>query len=67
MEYMLKYDSTHGKFPGIVKATDGGLNIDGDFVQLSAEKDPSSIPWSRAGADFIVESTGVRECHRFLP
>jgi len=58
-EYMLKYDSTHGKFPDSVKATDGGLTVGGDFVQLSAEKDPSAIPWAKAGADFIVESTGV--------
>jgi glyceraldehyde 3-phosphate dehydrogenase len=59
MEYMLKYDSTHGKFPGTVKAIDGGLSVDGETVQLSSEKDPSAIPWAKAGADFIVESTGV--------
>jgi len=59
MEYMLKYDSTHGKFPDTVKATEGGLTVGGDFVQLSAEKDPSQIPWAKAGADFVVESTGI--------
>ena len=56
---MLKYDSTHGKFPDTVKATEGGLTVGGDFVQLSAEKDPSQIPWAKAGADFVVESTGI--------
>jgi len=60
MEYMMKYDSTHGRFPGVVKATDcGNLSIDGDKVQLSHEKDPSAIPWGAAGADFVVESTGI--------
>jgi len=59
MEYMLKYDSTHGKFPGTVKSVDGGLEVNGNFVQLSAEKDPSSIPWGKGGADYVVESTGV--------
>jgi len=59
MEYMMKYDSTHGRFPGEIKAADGGFTVDGDFVQLSAEKDPSAIPWAKAGADFVVESTGV--------
>jgi glyceraldehyde 3-phosphate dehydrogenase len=59
MEYMMKYDSTHGKFPGTVKYTDAGLNLNGDTIQLSAEKDPSAIPWGKAGADFVVESTGV--------
>ena len=33
--------------------------VGGDFVQLSAEKDPSQIPWAKAGADFVVESTGI--------
>ena len=59
MEYMLKYDSTHGRFPGEVKAVDGGVTVNGDFVQLSAEKNPAEIPWGKGGADFVVESTGV--------
>jgi glyceraldehyde 3-phosphate dehydrogenase len=59
MEYMLKYDSTHGKFPGEIKAVEGGLSVNGDFVQLSAEKSPADIPWGKGGADFIVESTGI--------
>jgi glyceraldehyde 3-phosphate dehydrogenase len=59
MEYMLKYDSTHGKWPGTVQAVDGGIKVDGDLVHLSAEKDPSAIPWGKAGADFVIESTGV--------
>jgi len=59
MEYMLKYDSTHGKFPGEIKSVDGGLTVNGDFVQLSAEKNPSEIPWGKGGADYIVEGTGI--------
>jgi len=59
MTYMLKYDSTHGKFPGTVETGDGCIMVDGEKVQVSGEKDPGAIPWGGAGADFVVESTGV--------
>jgi len=59
MSYMLKYDSTHGKFPGTVKVDGDKLNVDGTPWQVSGEKDPAAIPWGAAGADFVVESTGV--------
>jgi len=58
-EYMMKYDSTHGRFPGTVKAVDGGITVDGDKVALFNEKSPDAIPWGSVGADYIVESTGV--------
>merc|ERR1719182_472526 len=56
---MLKYDSTHGRFPGDVGVSGDSLTVDGNTVQVSGEKDPSAIPWGKAGADFVVESTGV--------
>ena len=56
---MLKYDSTHGRFPGTVSADGDSLVIDGNKVATSSEKDPSAINWGKAGADFVVESTGV--------
>jgi len=59
MKYMLKYDSTHGRFPGDLSISGDKLMVDGNAVQVSGEKDPSSIPWGAAGADFVVESTGV--------
>jgi len=59
MKYMLKYDSTHGKFPGDIEISGDKLNVNGVPVQVTGEKDPSSIPWGGAGADFVVESTGV--------
>lgn len=57
--YMFKYDSTHGRFKGKVEAKDGGLIIDGKHIQIFGERDPSNIPWGKAGADYVVESTGV--------
>merc|ERR1719482_1126214 len=59
MSYMLKYDSTHGKFPGSVTHDGTKLMVDGQPVAVSGEKDPAAIPWGAAGADFVVESTGV--------
>jgi len=57
--YMLKYDSTHGRFPADVTAGDGGIMVGGDKVAIFGEKDPAAIPWGSVGADFVVESTGV--------
>jgi glyceraldehyde 3-phosphate dehydrogenase len=59
MVYMFKYDSVHGRFKGSVEAKDGKLWIEGKPITVYAEKDPSQIPWGKADADYIVESTGV--------
>jgi glyceraldehyde 3-phosphate dehydrogenase len=57
--YMLKYDSTHGQFKGEIKAEADGLVVNGKKVTFFAERDPSAIPWGKAQAEYIVESTGV--------
>jgi glyceraldehyde 3-phosphate dehydrogenase len=59
MVYMFKYDSVHGRFKGTVETKDGKLIINGQSVTVFAERDPSAIPWSSTGAEYIVESTGV--------
>ncbi|XP_067049414.1 glyceraldehyde-3-phosphate dehydrogenase-like [Acropora muricata] len=59
MEYMFKYDSTHGRFKGTTEVKDGKLVINGNPISVYALKDPAAIPWKDAGADFVVESTGV--------
>jgi len=59
MVYMFKYDSTHGRFKGEVKAQDGMLVINGKKIHVFQERDPKAIPWSKAGAVYVVESTGV--------
>ena len=56
---MFKYDSTHGRFKGEVSTKDGKLVINGHEITVHAEKDPSSIPWGKDGAEYVVESTGV--------
>ncbi|ANB14987.1 glyceraldehyde-3-phosphate dehydrogenase (phosphorylating) TDH3 [Sugiyamaella lignohabitans] len=57
--YMFKYDSTHGRYKGEVSADGEHLIIDGHKIIITGEKDPAAIPWGKAGADYVVESTGV--------
>lgn len=59
MVYMLKYDSTHGKFKGEVSCAEGCLIVNGSKISVSACKDPAEIPWGAKGATYVVESTGV--------
>jgi glyceraldehyde 3-phosphate dehydrogenase len=60
MEYMLSYDTVHGKFPGAVAATgDKEISVSGKPVKVFGEMDPSKISWGDAGADYVIESTGV--------
>jgi len=57
--YLLRYDSVHGRFPGTVEKADGGVTVNGDFVKVYHETDPSKIGWGKSGADYVCESTGV--------
>jgi len=59
MAYMLKYDSTHGRFNGTVEVKDGKLIVNGNAIRVTAEKDPANLKWSEVGAEYIVESTGL--------
>jgi glyceraldehyde 3-phosphate dehydrogenase len=59
MAYMFKYDSVHGRYAGDVSGSDDGLFIDGKKIQTSACRAPEDIPWAAAGAEYVVESTGV--------
>merc|ERR1712095_151294 len=59
MVYMFKYDSTHGKFKGEVKEDGKFLYVNGNKITVFNERDPAAINWASAGAEYIVESTGV--------
>jgi len=57
--HLFKYDSNYGTFAGDVKATSGGIEIDGKPIVVFAERDPGKIPWNDLGVDVVVESTGI--------
>lgn len=59
MAYMLKYDSTHGRFNGDVEVKDGKLIVNGQEIRVTAERNPKDINWGAVGADYVVESTGL--------
>lgn len=59
MAYMLKYDSTHGKFEGEVGVKNGKLVVNGNEIRVTAEKNPANLKWAEVGADYVVESTGI--------
>lgn len=58
MAYMLRYDSTHGKFKGTVAVENGHLVVNGKTIRVTAEKDPANLKWNEVGAEVIIESTG---------
>jgi len=59
MAYMLKYDSTHGRFDGTVDVKDGKLIVNGKPIRVTAEKNPVDLKWKEVGAEYVVESTGL--------
>ncbi|MEB5974606.1 glyceraldehyde-3-phosphate dehydrogenase [Pantoea dispersa] len=59
MAYMLKYDSTHGRFDGTVEVKDGALIVNGKKIRVTAEKDPANLKWDEVGVDVVAEATGI--------
>jgi glyceraldehyde 3-phosphate dehydrogenase len=55
---LLRNDSVHGRYPGTVTATEGGLVVDGDDLKVLAERDPANLPWKDLDVDVVIESTG---------
>src|SRR5271156_6569874 len=67
LAYLVKYDSTQGKFAGTVtskksaadKAEDDVLVVNGNDIHVVSAKDPSGLPWKQLGVDIVIESTGL--------
>jgi glyceraldehyde 3-phosphate dehydrogenase len=59
LAYLLKHDSTHGRFKGTVEARENGIVVDGRFVPCTAMRNPAELPWGKQGAEYVVESTGL--------
>ncbi len=59
MAYMLKYDSTHGRFDGEVSIENGNLIVNGESIRVTAERNPADLKWGEVQAEYVVESTGL--------
>ena len=59
LAYLLKYDSTHGRYDGTVEAKENGFVVDGKFVECVSVRNPAELPWGKNKADYVVESTGL--------
>lgn len=57
--YMLKYDSTHGRFNGTVGVEDGKLVVNGKSIRVTSERDPKNLKWDEVGAEYVLEATGI--------
>ncbi len=58
MAHLLKYDSVMGKFEVEIEVVDEGIVVDGKLIRVSDAREPSSIPWSETGVEYVIEATG---------
>ncbi len=58
LAYLLKYDTTHGRYDGTVEAREDGIVVDGHFVPCCAVRNPEELPWEKLNVDYVVECTG---------
>ena len=58
LAYLLRYDSTHRRFPGEIRVENGQLLVNGRTIRVTAERDPLQLRWGEVGADYVLESTG---------
>ncbi|EKS7716977.1 glyceraldehyde-3-phosphate dehydrogenase [Salmonella enterica] len=59
MAYMLKYDSTHGRFDGTIEVDNGQLIVNGKIIRVTTGRDPNNLKWGEIGVDVVAEATGI--------
>src|SRR3954449_12290984 len=57
--HLLRFDSVHGRFPGTVTVKGDTISVGNGAIKVSAEKDPSKLPWKDLGVDIALECTGI--------
>ena len=57
--HLLRYDTAHGRFNAAVEVKDNAISVNGDRIQIVAERDPSKLPWKALGVDVVLECTGL--------
>lgn len=58
LAYLLKHDSNYGTYKHEVSYDDKGIIVNGQHIQVTAEKDPAALPWGDLGVEMVIESTG---------
>ncbi len=57
--HLLRYDSVHGRFPAEVKVKGDTISVGNGVFKVTAERDPSKLPWKELGVDVALECTGI--------
>src|SRR6476646_10392133 len=57
--HLLRYDSVHGRFPGTVTVKGDTISLGNGAIKVTAERDPSKLPWKDLGIDIAMECTGL--------
>jgi glyceraldehyde 3-phosphate dehydrogenase len=57
--HLLKWDSTYGRYPGEIEATEDAIIVDGKKIKVLSERNPGDIAWRDYGVDIVIESTGI--------
>ena len=59
LAYLLRYDSTHRRFPGDIAVDNGHLVVNGQTIRVTAERDPAQLRWGDVNVDYVLESSGL--------
>ena len=59
LAYLLKYDSVHGQFQGTIEVKNGNLEVNGNEIRVSAERNPEDLKWDAVNADVVLDCTGI--------
>ncbi len=57
--HLLRFDSVHGRFPGTVTVEGDSISLGNGKIKVSAERDPTKLPWGQLGVDIALECTGI--------
>lgn len=58
LAHLIKYDTTHGKFAGEVRAEENAIIVNDKKVDLLNNRNPAELPWKEYGVDIVIEATG---------
>ena len=57
--HLFRYDSTYGRYDGVVTSGEGTITVDGHEIKAFSERDPAALPWGDLAVDIVIESTGI--------